>query len=335
MFRKQVLPKQTINYKGRKITFDDAYMQDLAKAFNANAFDTVKLFFDKGDGKHMEDPEQVRGTIRGLELANDGLDVIIDFDNEQAADLVRQHPDFGVSARIIEGLEHADGRTFPRAIKHVLGTFDPRATGMRPWQEVSMSEEVKDTVDLTDEDDVTTEPEGTEGTPDSQPNPNPTEPDSDDDTDDEDDVDDDDADDDEDDDNPEGEVKMSREAQAVIDTLSAADRENNDRIRSLELQLAAQRFESEAAEYVRDGVPPAIVELARPLLSLPAQPVIELSRDGKDESIDVGDTVRKMLSEMKGFVELSREMGHSFATVDDGKDQEDVVLEAWTKQSTL
>ena len=41
LFRKQILPIGTINYKGRKIAFTKEYLTDLANAFKTAAFDQV------------------------------------------------------------------------------------------------------------------------------------------------------------------------------------------------------------------------------------------------------------------------------------------------------
>jgi hypothetical protein len=66
-----------------------------------------------------------------------------------AAAHLSQYPDLGVSARIVEGYDRADGKFFPAAIQHVLGTLDPRIPGMRPWQAVEAANESDEVIDLT------------------------------------------------------------------------------------------------------------------------------------------------------------------------------------------
>jgi len=49
------------------------------------------------------------------------------------------NPMLGVSARIVEDYARSDGRFFPAAIQHVLGTLDPRIPDLGPGQPVEMS----------------------------------------------------------------------------------------------------------------------------------------------------------------------------------------------------
>lgn len=151
-FRKQILPLTTINYKGQQIAFDKPFLADLASSFNAGAYDQVPLVFAGDKNEHNENPRNFSGELKGVELTDDGLDGIIELTDE-GVKAVSSNPRLGVSARIIEGLSKSDGRTFPRAIRHVLMTMDPKATGMRPWEAVDLSDADKDqqVVDLTAE----------------------------------------------------------------------------------------------------------------------------------------------------------------------------------------
>jgi len=149
LWRKQLLPKGTITYEGRKITFDDAYMRELAESFGDRAYDQVPFQLALAGNEHNELPERFRGEVEALEVTPDGLDIIMSATDEGSA-MLAENPNLGISARIKEGLERADGKTFGRAIRHVLGTLDPRITGMRPWEAVSLSDADDDEViDLT------------------------------------------------------------------------------------------------------------------------------------------------------------------------------------------
>ena len=106
LFRKQVLPKRSINYKGRTLTFDDAYLTDLAQAFDDKAFDQVAFQMAPGDGQHTVDPERFRGEVHAFEVTPDGLDAILKLTDE-GAQAVRDNPKLGVSARIVDGVERA------------------------------------------------------------------------------------------------------------------------------------------------------------------------------------------------------------------------------------
>jgi hypothetical protein len=239
------------------------------------------------------------------------LDVLLDL-TPDAADLVRQNPKLGVSARIIEDLERADGKTYPRALQHVLGTLDPRVTGMASWQEVALSTVVRDTIDITDkevrrlplrkrrEESAPEDPAAETNTP-------------------EEDV--------------EAETELARIAEELrtadlSSTVDVGTNSTDERIRNLELQLARERYTVEAREFIDKGVPPHLVTLAAPILQLPQPPVIELSNN---EKIDVAQVLRDILKETEGFLELARERGSALR----GQSQDDraqELLDAWDKQ---
>jgi hypothetical protein len=318
IFRKQVLPKRTIKYTGkggpRQLTFDDSYFDTLIGAFNERAFDQNAFQLSNGVREHTTDPERYRGEVIAYEKTPTGLDAIFSLTDEGAA-LVRKNPKLGVSPTIIENLEHADGRKFPKAIQYVAGTLDPQNTQLEPWSElegVNLANENREVIDLSTvtfeplvEVTPPTAPEAQTGT-ETPPVQSPSE---------------------EELDaiaekalarmlqevNMSGETGTGEENQTLELTRAIAE-ESQQRVTALELELARSRFTNEATGFIDDGVPPALVELARPLLELPAQPVIELSRnsDGSENVLDVGELVRKLLKETGGFIKLSREQGHSY-----------------------
>jgi len=318
LWRKQVLPLGTIDYKGRRITFDKRYLTDLAKSFQGLAFDQVAFLLAKDDNAHTMDPDRYRGEVKGMEVTPRGLDVLLDL-TPDAADLVRKNPKLGVSARIIEGLERADGARFPRAIQHVLGTLDPRVTGMASWQEVSLSDEVGETVDITNEEvqvsvqgEPITQP-ASAPTPDQAPPSDPVETES-------------------------TEEMSDEEIEAIADQIMndenmreelqlsrAANDANLSRIEALEQQLATTRYVEEARKYIDAGVPPVLVQLAKPILEMPHNAVIELSNN---DTIDIQSLVRDMLDQTKGFLELATERGHSFKGNTE-QDREQAILDNW------
>ena len=60
--------------------------------------------------------------------------------------MLTANPKLGVSARIVEDYARSDGRHFPAAIQHVLGTLDPRIPGLGAWQAIEAASPVPDTV---------------------------------------------------------------------------------------------------------------------------------------------------------------------------------------------
>jgi hypothetical protein len=138
VYRKRILPKATIHYRGRKITFDDQYLHDLANSFQQGAYDQVAFMMAPDNNSHTLDPERFRGEIKDVEVGDDGLYGIFQVTPE-AAKVLEQNPKLGVSARILENYSRSDGKQFPRALQHVLGTLDPVIPGLGSWEEVALS----------------------------------------------------------------------------------------------------------------------------------------------------------------------------------------------------
>jgi hypothetical protein len=350
LFRKQILPLGSIKYKGRTLQFDKNYLTELAKNFREGAYDSVPFQLADKENTHTMDPKQFGGVVKALELTKSGLDMIVDLTPE-TADLVRKNNRFGVSTQILESYtREADQKPFGKVVRHVLGTFDPRVAGMGAWQEVSLSEEYEDDdiIDATQEEvtalsDTATqggtgggsnrtssEPAGKGEGGDTQPKPRGTSHDPQPVMD---------LDDleftDEDlegllesgdlEDAGSGTRSLSNNSSTdPVDLQNAADDANTRRIEQLEISLANERFANEARRFADQGIPPAIVELCRPILTLPQAPVIDLSNG---DHIDVGQVMRAVLDECAGFVNLGQENGW-FDPTADAEQREDEVLDA-------
>lgn len=151
VYRKRILPKATINYRGRKIRFDDEYLADLAQSFDAGAYDQVAFMLAPDNNSHTLDPERFRGELQGVDVQDDGLYATIQVTPE-AAKVLEENPKLGVSARILENYMRSDGKHFPRALQHVLGTLDPVIPGLGAWEEVALSNGVllENVIDLSE-----------------------------------------------------------------------------------------------------------------------------------------------------------------------------------------
>lgn len=149
-WRKQVLRHGDFAYGDRTLQFTPAYTQGLAKAWRDKAYDAVPFQFAGPDNQHTNAIDATRGEIVGFESTTDGLDAIMTLEPE-AETVVRRHPRLPVSVRIIENLDRADGQHFDAAVQHVLATWDPRVTAMKPWERVELAtDDVDHVLDLTD-----------------------------------------------------------------------------------------------------------------------------------------------------------------------------------------
>lgn len=148
VWRKQILPLGSINYEGRQIRFDSAYHQELVRNFRKGAFPQVPFQLADAKNRHNNDPERTRGELVDLRAEQDGLYAYVNLTNPT---VVLNNQKLGVSCRIVEDYSReADGKYFGKSLQHVLGTLDPRVTGLKPWEAVELANgQVTDTIDLS------------------------------------------------------------------------------------------------------------------------------------------------------------------------------------------
>lgn len=358
-YRKEILRKGTITYKGRKIDFDDAMMGNILLAYREGAVHQVPYQIADGENRHNNHPELFRGEVVDLvRSGNGGLDVVMDL-TEQGEKLIKDNPNLGVSARIELGMQRAtDGKVFPHVLQHVLGTVNPRVPGMKPWEKVELSSEdgATEVIDLSAETlDTTEENMGTTTAKEAAEEKVAVElskadleafqemledqkkakelalsaPDGD-----EEDGEDGGEGDDPRNPNP-APLGLTAEASAAIElaksTADAAVAQNLD----LSNKLRAAQVGRDVDQYLSKGLAPAVVELARPLLELPTQ-AIELSNGN---SVDPGDVVRKILSEVVDLsstgslvIDLGREDGVALAGTDSEVSERQAKLTAWDNE---
>lgn len=135
LFRKKVLPIDSINYNGRTIDFTREYLEGIVNSFNNGAFDNVPLQFADADNGHTNAPERYHGDVVAMSLEDDGLYVTVAA-TPKGAEVLQENPRLGISARIVNGYERSDGKHYPAAMQHVLATHDPRIPGLGVWETV-------------------------------------------------------------------------------------------------------------------------------------------------------------------------------------------------------
>ena len=350
-WRKRVLPVGDVEYKGRVLHFTPAYLQTLAASFYDGAYDQVPFQLADAQNTHTNDPERYRGEIVKVDVEPDGL-YITARTTQAGSKLLATNPNLGVSARIVEGYNRSDGKSYPAAMQHVLGTLDPRIPGLGAWEAVEMSNAAEYVLDLT-----ASSFAGEEGgslmpnLDDSQQaklarllelDPDALEalisP----------------AGDDEDDD---GELSDD-EIAAMVESMDDEDfagllaeygldegqpvgaglandgyglgdlelanyriAENERQMAVMQATMDAQHFEGERRRLADMGIPPFITDLARPLLE-GAGHVVEMSNG---QGVDAGQVMRRVLTEMSKqiqLLDLSGEIGSSVDEPDFGEQAE-------------
>lgn len=370
-YRKQILPLGSINYDGRKLNFDREYHNKLLKAFQERAYDQVPFVLATNGNAHTEHPEAFRGVVKDVSLEmpgeKPGLYATIAFPNKQLAKAVIDNAELGVSCRIREGVEKADGRTYDVALRHVCGTLDPRVTGMAAWEAVDLSgySSARYVVDLTSatytEDDMPKKSKKATKADDIDLAQLVTDidemsedelrafvrdaidltdeaddVDSDDEDDDitdesDDDPDEDDDDDDEDESGGEDDTSLTDAELDAIDLANARATAAGERATQALSLLADERWMGEQESLLRAGIPKAVVDLAEPFLHTIEAQQIDLTNGRR---LNATTRMRKILEQMVGYIELSGGKGHSVdLTSNDGKPSaaDKAMLDEWEK----
>lgn len=136
LWRVQVLPCGPFTYKGsRTLDFTPGYREAIAEALDGRAYDFVPFQLAGSDNAHTNDPGRYCGEVRALEVVTDGMDALIAAtpDGDEA---IRTVPGLAAAPRLVEDYRTTDGKTWPVALQHVLGTTAPMIPGLRGWQEV-------------------------------------------------------------------------------------------------------------------------------------------------------------------------------------------------------
>lgn len=343
-WKKEILPSGTRTYKGQKLDFGKINPA-CVQAFDDGAFDSVPFVLTMPNNDHPDkgqEAEHLEGDLHKVEMGDKGqLFGYFDFTNSDKVPGIIQKSNgkFGVSGRIEVGYKAEDtGKEYPYALSHVCGTTRPHIKGMKPWEAVTLSDNVKGgmvldfSADVLDDEIASSQPK----------------------------------------DNDEGGievpgldketidwlqkfVKDSQAAEEKIDSaksgddggkeettakLSEADTkrielaETNTK-RALELAETAQReaasekWKTLKSELTRAGVPPAILatEGLDGLMSSPKRATISLS---DTESIDATEIVSKVLDSCKGIVPLDDETGSAVRLSEsEGDDKE---FAAWARE---
>lgn len=330
-YLKRILPLGEITYSGVKYTFDQPYLVSLANAFNEKALDTTPFVLaDPGTNGHTMDPERWRGEVIDMSYQaagpdGPGLYSKIRFPNEEAAKAVQlSNGKLGVSARIQHGLKRVDGKSWPQAIIHVLGTMHQRVPKLGNWRTVDLSgyNSPHTVIDLSSETfkeiqmakakGKQTVAEAFEGLDLSDPavvekilqdaldaGQIDLSTDLDDET----------------DDTLGGEfAPIDPALQARLD-LSESRASDAEARANRALAIAAQKQWDVDKASRWDSLPPAMLDLAEPILNAADETTLDLSDDG-GTVINVSDTLRKILDLAKGYVDLSDELGHGGDALD-------------------
>lgn len=294
LIRKQILPMgrkfRWPGQEGKTLHIDESVIDQVVANFNAKIIDTVPFVKVNERNGHSEDPENARGVIVGLEKTADGLDALIQPINESAREQILSTK-LGASAGLNLAYKlHDTGDNVGAVLRHVAWTPEPWISGMRSFEEASLSGENFESVCLSADHD-----EPNEG----------------------------------------GEKGMdAEEIQRMIEehtaTLSSALEETNAKLaealgtvatlsaalENRESTITEESIEAELSAMVSAGLPPAIADLARPIL-MAGSTEVNLSAD---ETVSLGSQVREILKafpkvdfrelgegQIEGFVVLSAE----------------------------
>lgn len=330
-FWKQLIPMNyKLDYKGRKLNFDEDYLRNIKKAFEENALGQQTAFqlanddnehdtvVDRATGRNY-DPQRFRGEVEKLAINSRGLFGRFKL-NKDGTQLIDNNKGLGVSVSLRENYPSHNGQKYPVVMRHVLGTLDPKIRSMGDWQkEVIALTDDKDeeVIDLTTA--QTTENTEVDNSGESGGEETVTVKKS-------------------DYDKLQTDLKEYQDAEREVDSwIEEDDDDDSDtnmsnepkadpRIIELSNKVAKSEWKAERADLVRAGVPNKMLDLAAEVMEDGASTYdIQLSNN---ETVDSKDLIRKILNEAKGTVDLSEESGHGVS--EDEKKEEQSARDAFT-----
>ena len=108
-WRKQILPIGQLDYSGRKLNFTREYLNNIVDSFKAHAFDAVPLQLADASNSHTNDVTRAAGEVIGLEATDEGLFATVSA-TDRGSEILRDHPNLGVSVRLVEDYVRQDGK---------------------------------------------------------------------------------------------------------------------------------------------------------------------------------------------------------------------------------
>ena len=342
-YKKQILPEGKYKYRtksGEDVELDltAPQHQTFVDSFKNKAYDEVPFQIGHGDDKDLK---ARKGTMANVEYVP-GKGTWGYFKLEQdAAQYVEKYPNFGVSPRLVLDLNRMDGKKFAGAIQHVAGTVVPRASGMSPWEKVELSDDEQidgaEIFDFSDETitahkDVKETPvtktmgtgEGektftlsqdeynffqeqmkayqeimkTEDDKDKKPAPTS--------------------------------VTLSEEDKQTIADAKKAALDAAAGLASIKAQAIRDAWVAKKQLLLSQGVPPAALDLADPVMTDVDAKVYDLSdADGDTVKIDARTQMLNLLETMKGTVDLGGERGHGITGIGSEEDVTEDQMRAW------
>lgn len=325
---KRILPMNgSVVYGNQKLTFTKELMERLKNNYDAKIIDQTafQLATDSNSHDSLDDiatrrnfsPERYRGEVKELKIVDNGTDkdgFWAKFKlTDEGVKLIENNPGLGVSPSIKPDYIDGEGKAHDFVLRHVVGTLDPKVKKMGAWQ----SGEILLTSDNDKDEEVfgLTAPADTQ-TPDTSQDEKPQLS-----------V-----------DKAEYEQMQTQLAEyakgeqlleQVIAEVDAEDelvnltQREDPRITELQNRAAASEWRAARAEYVKDGVPNKLLNLCDEVMSVYEAPTINLS-DGSE--VDPRATIKALLDESKGLVDLSAEGGHGMS-VDERKAESDAADE--------
>jgi hypothetical protein len=341
-YKKRILPEGEFQYtpagSAEKIKLDltAGQLTTFVDAFKNKAYDEVPFQF----GKHDNDPTIRKGTLARVEhVPGKGVDGYFELDSDAAA-YVEKYPNFGVSPRLVLDISRADGKKFAGAIQHVAGTVVPRMTGMGPWSKVELSEE-GDTDSSTPVIDLSTETIAVER---DRKVINVT---------------------DKKNEGEDGKVitlsedeynfftKFKNEYTAAeklleepekktvapvdLSVVTAVEKKADDALKALadlHASAAKDKWSAQRALLLSQGVPPAALDLAAPIMEAVESQTYDLSTPDGEIKVSAKTQMLSQLELMKGIVDLSGERGHGVSGNDPDAPSQDEMA-AWMRDNGI
>jgi len=312
-FWKQIIPlDKTIVYNGNTIKFGRDMLNQIVTSFDKQVLDQTAFQLANDSNQHDTpgvplsqhfDPRRYSGDVTKLVVNDRGLFGKFKL-TKDGAELIKKNPRLGVSASLKPNYIDSDGNSHQIVMRHVLGTLDPKIKGMSPWSkdEITLSndDETEEVIDLAAADTETPPTDDKSG----GDNGNTITVDK------------------SDYENMKAQIDELSKGEDLLNEI-LAETEDDDKVSlsneaptvdpmvaELRSKVAKSEWKAERGDFTRIGVPASMLNLAEEIMESPDDVTINLSNG---ESADPKETIRKILMEAQGTVDLSAESGHGMS----------------------
>lgn len=130
-----------------------------------------------------------------------------------------------------------------------------------------------------------------------------------------------------------GETDLSNPTSPQVYDLAQQNAALAEQVNAMQAEVSEAKWSREREALLSQGVPPALLDLAAPVLEAEHQgAVIDLSHSVTGQRISPAQVIRQLLGHAAGYVDLSAEVGHGAPSTSQDAGSTDAMHSAWEAQ---